>query len=135
MMDENNSSAIYEFGKEIVVSARDHILDGLESVFQGKTELPDIELFQTIQDLPVEKLNIIKQLIVNYVDSTMHCLLIRFEESDGKYKIVAKDKNGKNFDIAAESDGLGVGLFVFIDEFSKYNDCSTFAKTGKLEKL
>jgi hypothetical protein len=134
MMDESNSSAIYEFGKEIVVGARDYVVDGLESVFQGKTKGHNVELFQKIQDLPVEKLNIIKQLIVSYIDSTMHNLFIRFEESDGKYQIVAKDKNGRNFDIAAESDGLGVGLFVFIDEFSKYNDYDTFVKTGKLEK-
>jgi hypothetical protein len=134
MMDENNSSAIYEFGKEIVVGARDYIVGGLESVFQGKMKGHNVELFQKIQDLPVEKLNIIKQLIVSYIDSTVHGLLIRFEESNGKYQIVAKDKNGKNFDIAAESDGLGVGIFVFIDEFSKYNDYDTFVKTGKLKK-
>ncbi len=79
-------------------------------------------------------------LIVHAVDLTMHSFFVNFDESIEKYKIIAKDKNGNDFDIVTESDGLPYGYYEFIDEFSKYKAFASIEekdisdKNWKLEK-
>ena len=55
---------IKEFGKEIVIEARDYTLSNLERLFEGKSRGNDNVLFEKIKCLPPDVLCTIEQLIV-----------------------------------------------------------------------
>lgn len=116
-----NNDLVDEFGKDIVIKARDYTISNIERLFLGKTKGETGALFKEIQNLPPETLSAIQQLLVHYVDGAIHDLFVKFNESFGKYKIISKDESGKEVDLIEASDGLNYEYFIFIDEFSKYN--------------
>lgn len=123
MMDENNMDAIYEFGKDIVINARDSAIGEIEDLLKGKA-FGNIrkKLFEEVKKMHLDeqKLKIITLLVADGIDAMMHRLFVNFDESFGKYRIVTKDKKENDFNIVTESDGLPYGYYEFIDEFSKY---------------
>lgn len=73
-------------------------------------------------------------LFIDTLDGFINNVFWNFEQSDGKYKIVTQDKNGRDFDIVTESDGLCTGQWEFIDRYSKYNTFEDILRTGEIEK-
>jgi len=143
MMDENNTGAIYEFGKEIIIDARDSAIRGMEAFLKG-TVIGRIEkkIFKEVKKMNFDERQqkIITLLVAEGIDAVMHSLFVNFDESFDKYKIIAKDKKGNDFNIVTESDGLPLGYYEFIDEFSKYKSSCDIVeedisdKNWKLEK-
>ena len=118
---------IKEFGKEIVIEARDYTLSNLERLFEGKSRGNDNVLFEKIKCLPPDVLCTIEQLIVDYIDEAIHDLFLKFNESLGKYKIITENEKGKFTNLTEESEeGLNYEYFNFIDSFSKYNSAYNF---------
>ena len=135
MMDDNNTEAIWRFGKDIVVKSRDSIMNCIEQLFSA-SDFSREEILINFQKLNLdEKAKFaVKNIIVYYLEGLMDSLFWNFEQSNGKYKIVTQDKNGREFDIVTESDGLCVGQWEFIDRYSKYNTAEDILKTGEIEK-
>jgi hypothetical protein len=126
---------IYDFGKDVVVKARDLAIDTGFEIVDGLSKAPAyIELHKELGNLNNEQKNTIKKLIISIVDGTINNFLWMMEQNNDKYAFVAKCKNGEQFDIEQESDGLGVGQYVFIDEYSKYNSILQILETGEIEK-
>lgn len=134
-MDDNNTEAIWRFGKDIVVKSRDSIMNCIEQLFSA-SDFSREEILINFQKLNLdEKAKFaVKNIIVYYLEGLMDSLFWNFEQSNGKYKIVTQDKNGREFDIVTESDGLCVGQWEFIDRYSKYNTAEDILKTGEIEK-
>ena len=135
MMDDNNTEAIWRFGKDVVVKSRDSIMNCIEQLFSA-SDFSREEILINFQKLNLdEKAKFaVKNIIVYYLEGLMDSLFWNFEQSNGKYKIVTQDKNGREFDIVTESDGLCVGQWEFIDRYSKYNTAEDILKTGEIEK-
>lgn len=125
---------IEEFGKDVAIKARDYTISNIERLLSKKSKGIANMSFDLIRDLPPDKLEAVKHLLIHYVDGAIHDLFAKFNESCGKYKIVTKDESGNDLDIVAESDGLNYEYLGLIDEFSKYNSAEVFLETGKLEK-
>ena len=136
MMDDNNTEAIWLFGKEIVVKSRDSNIKAIEQLFNSD-ELSDDEILMKFQKLNLDEHSkfIIKNVLIYYLEGLIDHLFWNFEQSDGKYKIVTQDKNGQDFDIVTESDGLCTGQWEFIDRYSRYNTAEDMLITGKIDKI
>ena len=134
-MDDNNTEAIWRFGKDVVVKSRDSIMNCIEQLFSA-SDFSREEILINFQKLNLdEKAKFaVKNIIVYYLEGLMDSLFWNFEQSNGKYKIMTQDKNGREFDIVTESDGLCVGQWEFIDRYSKYNTAEDILKTGEIEK-
>ena len=136
MMNNDNTEAIWRFGKDIVVKSRDSIMNCVEQLFSA-SDFSREEILMNFQKLNLdEKAKFaVKNIIVYYLEGLMDSLFWNFEQSNGKYKIVTQDKNGRDFDIVTESDGLCTGQWEFIDRYSKYNTAEDVLKTGEIEKM
>ena len=136
MMNNDNTEAIWRLGKDIVVKSRDSIMNCVEQLFSA-SDFSREEILMNFQKLNLdEKAKFaVKNIIVYYLEGLMDSLFWNFEQSNGKYKIVTQDKNGRDFDIVTESDGLCTGQWEFIDRYSKYNTAEDVLKTGEIEKM
>jgi hypothetical protein len=137
MMDENNIDAIYEFGKEIVIKARERTIGGIEQLLNGEArDEGGKKIFKELMKLNLnsESRVIIQALMIDCIDGAINNLFWDFEQSLEKYRIVTKDKNGNDFDIVTGSDGLCTGQWMFIDEFSKYKTADEILASGQMEK-
>ena len=135
MMNDDNVDAIYEFGKSVVISARDRTIRGIIQLLNGEArDSLGKFLFEEIEKKDFSR-EILYALLLDCVDNTINDLLWSFEQNEGKYKILTSNYKGREFDIVAGSDGLCVGQWEFIDEFSQYNTADEFLETGELEKV
>lgn len=133
-MSVSNQDKVYQFGKDIVIEARDNSIENLNMLFARKSKSNRGKLFELISHLPEDVICAIKNIILYSIDDSFHSILGRFDKYSGKYRIVVGDIGETAFDIVEESDGLAYGLLEFIDEYSKYNTADEFLATGKLEK-
>lgn len=146
-MDDNNTEAIWNFGKEVIIRERDAAIQGffgdcnlhLESINEQESSCVGNYGQQLVAlarklNISEESTNIVKILFVEALDCFINSLFWNFEQSNGKYKIVTQDKNGRDFDIVTESDGLCTGQWEFIDRYSKYNTAEDMLRTGEIEK-
>ena len=130
MMNDDNIDAIYEFGKEIVINARDSAIKGLNNILNGTAYGScDKNIMEEIKKIPLNphQKEMIKLLAISSMDLLLHSFFVNFEESSEKYRIIAKDNQGKDFDIVTQSDGLPYGYYVFVDEYSKYKSSNDAA--------
>lgn len=134
---DDNIDKIYDFGKDVAVNARNHairnifdLLNQKRADYEGKLLSQKLEQSNFSQ----EQIDSIKMLAIDCIDVALYGMILNFEESMGKYKIMTQDSKGDLFDIVTESDGLTYGYLEFIDEFSKYNNILDILETGKLEK-
>jgi hypothetical protein len=133
-MKEKND-IIYDFGKDVIVKARDMtIKDGVEILGGISKAPPHIKLYNELENLDERQKDAVKKIIINSVDSAINNFLWMMEENNDKYAFTAKCENGGQFDIEQESDGLCVGQYVFIGEFSEYNNILEILETGEIEK-
>lgn len=134
-MDDNNVEAILNFGKEIIVKSRDSNIKCVEQLCNSSL-FSDDAILSNFQKLNLDKKSkfIVKNVIVYYLEGLIDSIFWNFEQSNGKYKIVTQDNNGREFDIVSESDGLCTGQWEFIDRYSKYNTAEDMLKTGEIEK-
>lgn len=134
-MDDNNVEAILNFGKEIIVKSRDSNIKCVEQLCNSSL-FSDDAILSNFQKLNLDEKSkfIVKNVIVYYLEGLIDSIFWNFEQSNGKYKIVTQDNNGREFDIVSESDGLCTGQWEFIDRYSKYNTAEDMLKTGEIEK-
>lgn len=126
---------IYEFGKDVIVQARDVTIDTGFKIVNGLSKAPAyIELHKELEKFSDEQKNTVKKLIISSADGAINNFIRMMEQYNDKYAFTAKRENGEQFDIEQESDGLCMGQYVFIDEFSKYNDILKVLETGKIER-
>lgn len=116
-----NDDIANDFGQEVMIAARDYTICNIEMLFAGKSKSKRGQTFDPIMKLPPKILILIKHLMVDVVDDTIHNLFVKFNDSCGKYKIVAENGNDETIDLVETSEGLNYEYFGFIDEFSKYN--------------
>ena len=147
MMDDNNAEAIWNFGKEVIIRERDAAIRGFfsdcdlhlapinkqENSYVSNYGQQLVALASKL-NISEEALNTVKILFVEALDCFINSLFWNFEQSNGKYKIVTQDKNGQDFDIVTESDGLCTGQWEFIERYSKYNTAEDMLRTGEIEK-
>ncbi len=135
-MEKEKLDIIYDFGKDVVVKAREQSLYFLFLMIENKAKaLSSKKLGKLIEkNFNEEQKKILQMLVVDSVDSTINNFIWMMEENNDKYAFTAKTKNGEMFDMEQESDGLCMGQWEFIDEFSKYNDIDKILETGEIEK-
>ncbi|MDR1334543.1 MAG: hypothetical protein LBJ71_04980 [Holosporaceae bacterium] len=126
---------IYDFGKDVVVKARDMTIEEDFGIVNGTSKPPsDIKLHGELSNFSDEQKNTVKKLIINSIDGAINNFLWMMEQNNDKYAFVARCEDGTEFDIEQESDGLCMGQYVFIDEFSDYNNILKILETGEIEK-
>lgn len=128
---------IYNFGKDVIVKARDMTIQEDLSILEGTAKPPIYKnIFKKMEELSFskEQKEFMRALIVNAVDGAMNNFIWMMEEHNDKYAFIAKDDDGGGFDIEQESDGLCMGQWEFIDCYSKYNIIDDILETGKIEK-
>lgn len=134
-MKRDKLDIVYEFGKDVIIQARDMTIREDFEIVDGISKAPsDIALHNELRTLSDAQKHTIKKLLINSIDGAINNLLWMMEEHNDRYAFVAKCDNGTQFDIDQESDGLCVGQYEFVDRFSKYNDILNILETGKLEK-
>jgi len=129
---------IYRFGKDVVVQARDMTIRGSLSILDGTANAPRYkDMLKKMEELAFskEQKEYMLSLVINSIDGAINNLIWMMEENNDKYAFVAKCADGTQFDIEQKSDGLCMGQWEFIDEFSKYNTADEFLETGELEKV
>lgn len=135
MNEKEKLDIIYGFGKDVVVKARDMtIVEKFEIVNGGSNAPLYIRLNEKLSNFSEEQKNVVKELMITSIDGAINNFLWMMEENNDKYAFNAKCEDGTQFDIEQESDGLCMGQWEFIDEFSKYNDIDKILDTGKIEK-
>lgn len=135
MKKEDNLEIIYNFGRDVIVKARDMTIQEDFEIINGTSKAPsDIALHNELKTLSDIQKNTIKKLIINSIDGAINNFLWMMEENNDKYAFIAKCDDGSQFDIEQESDGLCMGQYEFIDQYSKYNEILDILETGKLEK-
>lgn len=135
---EKRLDIIYRFGKEVIVQARDVTIHGSLSILDGTANAPSYKkMFKKMEELTFsrEQKEYMLSLIIDSIDGAINNLIWMMEENNDKYAFWAKCADGTQFDIEQESDGLCVGQWEFIDEFSQYNTADEFLETGRLEKV
>lgn len=133
----DNFDTIYEFGKTVAVNAREHAIQNIfDLLTQKRNDLRGKLLAEKMAEsnFSQRQIDSIKMLAIDCIDMALYGIFVNFEESMGQYKIMAKDKQGRLFDMVTESDGLPYGYLEFVDRFSKYSTADEFLETGKLEK-
>jgi hypothetical protein len=126
---------IYDFGKDVVVKARDMTIEEDFGIVNGTSKPPsNIKLHRELSNFSDEQKNTVKKLIINSIDGAINNFLWMMEQNNDKYAFVAKCEDETEFDIEQESDGLCMGQWVFIDEYSKYNTVDEFLETGEIKK-
>ncbi len=134
-MRRDKLEVVYDFGKEVIIQARDITIREDFEIVDGTSKAPsDIALHNELGTLSDSQKNTIKKLLVNSIDGAINNLLWMMEEHNDQYAFVAKCDDGTQFDIEQESDGLCIGQYEFVDRFSKYNSILDILETGKLEK-
>ncbi|MDR3179911.1 MAG: hypothetical protein LBT70_03355 [Holosporaceae bacterium] len=126
---------IYNFGKNVIIAARDMTIKEKFEIVNGSSNAPlYIKLHEELASFNSEQKKIIQKLMITSIDGAINNFLWMMEQNNDKYAFVAKCKNGEQFDIEQESDGLCMGQWVFIDEYSKYNTVDEILETGKIGK-
>lgn len=126
---------IYEFGKDVITEARDITIKQSLNTIDGISKAPlRIKLYSKLQGITDQQKDVIKEIIIDSIDGAINNFLWMMEENNDKYAFTAKCGNGEAFDIEQESDGLCMGQWEFIDQYSKYNTVDEILETGKIEK-
>lgn len=136
-MEKDKLEIIYDFGKEVIVKARDMTIHEDFSILEGTAKPPIYQdMFKRIKELSFseEQKEFIKALVVNSIDGAINNFLWMMEEHNDKYAFVAKCNDNTQFDIEQESDGLCMGQWEFTDCYSEYNMIEEILRTGKLSK-
>lgn len=125
---------VYNFGKDVIVKSRDMTIQENFEIVDGKSRAPsDIALYDEIHDLNIKQRNTIKKIIINCIDGAINNFIWMMEQNNDKYAFIAKNEEN-SFDLEQESDGLCVGQYEFIEQYSKYNNILDILETGKIEK-
>lgn len=135
MNEKEKLDIIYGFGKDVIIKARDMTINSDFGIIEGTSKAPSyVELHKELANFNNEQKNTVKRLIINSIDGAINNFLWMMEQNNDKYAFTAKCKDGTQFDIEQESDGLCMEQYAFIDEYSKYNDILKILETGKIEK-
>jgi hypothetical protein len=108
------------FGKEIIEGARDKTIRSWLKAIDGEMKSKRlIDVHENLKDLPVEKLDFIKQMIPDIVDACIHNFLfyIQSEETIA----LQKTCDGQAYDLAKISDSLAGELFSADGWIAKYS--------------
>ena len=137
MGNDKKLDIIYNFGKKVIVEARDRSIYEEFCIMNGESKVRDfIEIHKKFEalNLTEEQKKYITFFIMESVDRTINNFIWMMECNNKRFAFVAKEEDGSCFDIEQESDGLCVGQWEFIDRYSKYNTAEDILKTGEIEK-
>lgn len=135
-MSESVNDVVYEFGRDIIVEARDGVIDGTMKILRGEVnDSVGRKIFEKISgmDLNENDKEAIALLVLDRIDAVIQRIFINLDEQIGKYKIIAEDGDGNSFDIVGETDDLPCGYLEFVNAFSKYKSPCDIAVENVLD--
>lgn len=128
-------SILEEFNERILSKTRDDVIDREIGIVDGKgSGVINNKLSEWISILPGNHKELMKKMIIDTVDATLHELLCNLDENI-RFKLVAYD--GDNvINMSEEHEENLVGSFLdSIDTYGKYNSAyDIISKDAKLEK-
>ena len=136
-MENKKLDTIYNFGKEVIVEARDMTIESQLKVINRTTRPPfRVALYKKMLalDFSEEQKSLVTTMLIDAIDGAINNFIWMMECNNNKFAFVAKEEDGSCFDIEQESDGLCVRQWEFIDRYSKYNTAEDMLKTGEIEK-
>ncbi len=136
-MENKKLDTIYEFGRKVVVEARDTTIESHLKIIDGSTKPTfRIALHKKIQALGFteEQKSLVTTMLVDAIDGAINNFIWMMECNNDKFAFVAKEEDNSCFDIEQESDGLCIGQWEFIDRYSRYNTAEDMLKKGEIEK-
>lgn len=111
-----------KFGEILIQNVRDEAINDWEKILTGKMKgSRAAEIRHLLSSYSIEQVNVLRELIPEVVDTTLHHLLWTIEQSY-ILKIFLSDKDGTTCDIKEVSDGLPGELYGdrgWINRFSK----------------
>ena len=117
-----SQTMLEKFGELLIHKVRDKAINDWEMILNGKMKgTRAAQIRNLISGYSLEQLEILKELIPQVVDTTLHHLLWTIEQLD-ILKILLSDKEGTTCDIKEVSDGLPGELYGdlgWIKRFSK----------------
>ncbi|TAA72665.1 epimerase [Planococcus salinarum] len=117
----NHKEALDFFGKVLIEQVRDESIEDWERILGGKMKDEESQqLFNEVQSLHSEQLQLIMKLIPKVVDSTLHHFLWTLEQEE-EVNIVITLEEENPINIRENSDGLAGELYTedgWISRFS-----------------
>jgi hypothetical protein len=111
-----------KFGEILIQSVRDEAINDWEKILDGRMKGERAaEIRNFLSGYSIEHVELLKELIPQVVDTTLHHLLWTIEEID-TLKVLIANKDGNTCDIKEVSDGLPGELYTdlgWISRFSK----------------
>ena len=106
-----SQTMLEKFGELLIHKVRDKAINDWEMILNGKMKgTRAAQIRNLISGYSLEQLEILKELIPQVVDTTLHHLLWTIEQLD-ILKILLSDKEGTTCDIKEVSDGLPGELY------------------------
>ena len=121
----STNKALESFGEDFITNIRDVSLENYEMIQKGLLKSDEAKLLhESLSRMSKENLEIIKKVVLNIVDRTIHKTLFLFESSEN-WAIVIKDEaeKAKIENLVDISDGLSGELYGkkgWIEKYSKY---------------
>lgn len=116
-----NENILDYFGKMLISSVRDETITSWDMILNGKMKgITAQQVREKMSNFNDEQIEVLRWLIPKITDSSLHNLLVMFEQND-EIKIEVYDGQ-KNNDIKQISDGLEGELYTddgWIKRFSK----------------
>ena len=117
-----NHPMLDKFGEILIHEVRDEAINDWEKILNGKMKGVTAKwVGDLLSGYSTEQVEILKELIPEVVDTTLHHLLWTVEQVDS-LKILLSDKDGNICDIKEVSDGLPGELYSdlgWINRFTK----------------
>jgi hypothetical protein len=110
--------ALDKFGELLMTRIRDAAIVDWDKIVDGKMkDAVSQRVARAVADLGPDAKGVIRQLIPQIVDTTLHHLLWTLEQEPSLHVTVEND-DGDPVDVAEESDGLTGDLYDWLPRFS-----------------
>jgi NAD(P)H-flavin reductase len=128
--------SIDDFGENILVSTRDAVISSLLKVINGTSKPPVYQkLHSLLGDFSDNQKEILKEFIIDAVDSCMMEFLWKLSENNSGFSLIKQLSNNKYIDLNTENqEGLEGIYLTSIDNTAKYNKVEDILITGEIEK-
>jgi hypothetical protein len=115
--------ALEKFGQFTIANFRDKALQQHDMLLQGKLKEPAIkELQAKITALPEEQRALIRQIVVDTIDTAMHDFLFAIQDAHDRELGVEVLVDGKNIaEVSGMLHGEQLGKGGWIEKYSKYS--------------
>ncbi|KIM02998.1 MAG: hypothetical protein KN64_13380 [Sulfurovum sp. AS07-7] len=111
-----------EFGEMFIKRARDGAIREINWIINGSIKAPSLlELSKQVQLFSDDQKDTLRKVVIEAIDTALFKVITILEEHEEYIKMTIT-KDGKTFNLAEISDGLGGQLSMWIEEFSEYEE-------------